>query len=619
MKMKLKSFVTMLACALVAVSCVTVKTSAPTHTFAIGTNDFLLDGNKFQIRCGEVHAARVPREYWRNRLQMARAMGLNTVCAYLFWNQIEPLPGKFDWSGQADVAEFCRIAQEEGLWVILRPGPYACAEWEMGGLPWWLLKDDGIQLRTSDPRFMAAATNYLRAVGKELAPLQITRGGPILMVQVENEYGSYGKDSAYMGEMRKATLDAGFDVPLFACNPPGDLKKGYRDDLFPVVNFGSNPAKAFKSLREILPQGPLMCGEFYPGWFDTWGQPHHLGKTPQYLADLEYMLTNGESFSIYMAHGGSTFGLWSGADHPFKPDTSSYDYDAPISEAGWPTEKFFKTRELFSQHLLPGETIPEPPATNAVIAIAPVEAKSFAPIFENLPRGIADATPRTMEEYNQGHGCILYRTIVPAGAAATLEAASVHDFGFVFLDGQRVGVMDRRTNNFKLNLPAREKPATLDILVEAMGRVNFGTGIADQKGLHAPVKLDGTELTDWRIFNLPLDDKMLARLKFRAAWSETGVPAFWRAIVNIEKPGDTFLDMRPWGKGVVWVNGHCLGHFWNIGPTQTMYVPGPWLKRGKNQIVILDLTGPEKPVVAALDHPILDELHPEYDFSKNKN
>jgi beta-galactosidase len=440
------------------------------------------------------------------------------------------------------------------------------------------------------------------------------------MVQVENEYGSYGKDSAYMGEMRKATLDAGFDVPLFACNPPGDLKKGYRDDLFPVVNFGSNPAKAFKSLREILPQGPLMCGEFYPGWFDTWGQPHHLGKTPQYLADLEYMLTNGESFSIYMAHGGSTFGLWSGADHPFKPDTSSYDYDAPISEAGWPTEKFFKTRELFSQHLLPGETIPEPPATNAVIAIAPVEAKSFAPIFENLPRGIADATPRTMEEYNQGHGCILYRTIVPAGAAATLEAASVHDFGFVFLDGQRVGVMDRRTNNFKVKLPAREKNATLDILVEAMGRVNFGTGIADRKGLHAPVKLDGTELTGWKIFNLPLDDKMLARLKFSNVKMNSNQPAFWRATVNIEKPGDTFLDLRSWGKGVVWVNGHCLGRFWNIGPTQTMYVPGPWLKRGKNKIVIFDLTGPEKPVVAALDHPILDELHPEHDFSRqNEN
>src|SRR5665213_2666903 len=397
------------------------------HTFVIGTNDFLLDGARFQIRCGEVHAARVPVEYWRNRLQMAKAMGLNTVCAYLFWNQIEFQPGKFDWSGQANVMEFCRIAQEEGLWVILRPGPYACAEWDGGGLPWWLRKYDDIKLRTRDPRFMQAATNYLHEVAKQFAPLQITHGGPILMVQVENEYGSFGRDTQYMNELRQAMLDGGFDVTLFDCNPTSDLKKACVADLFPVVNFGSDPANGFKALREILPQGPLMCGEFYPGWFDTWGATHHLGKTPQYLADLEYMLKNDESFSIYMAHGGTTLGLWSGADRPFKPDTSSYDYDAPISEAGWPTPKFFQTRELFAKYLLPGEKIPEPPATNAVISIAPIEMNEVAHIFDNLPKTISDATPKTMEKYDQGHGCIVYRTTIPAGPAQTLEAAAVHD------------------------------------------------------------------------------------------------------------------------------------------------------------------------------------------------
>ncbi len=612
-------FILALLIALTTASLNAAETPAVTHTFVIGTNDFLLDGNRFQIRCGEIHAARIPHEYWRNRLQLAKAMGLNTVCAYLFWNQIEPAPGKFDWSGQADVAEFCRIAQEEGLWVILRPGPYSCAEWEMGGLPWWLLKNDDIKLRTSDPRYMKAATRYLRAVGEKFAPLQITHGGPILMVQVENEYGSYGNDTNYLGALRQTMQDAGFDVPLFACNPTADLKHGYRADLFPVVNFGADPAKGFAALREILPHGPLMCGEFYPGWFDTWGQPHHLGNTPQYLADLEYMLTNNGSFSIYMVHGGTTFGLWSGADQPFKPDTSSYDYDAPISEAGWPTEKFFKTRELFSQHLLPGEKLADVPPKNAIITIAPVNATECAPILANLPKAISSSKPGTMEQYDQGHGCILYRTTIPAGAATTLTANSVHDFGFVFLDGQRVGIMDRRTNHFAINLPARTQPATLDILVEAMGRVNFGKGIVDRKGLHAPVKLGGTDLTGWKIFKLPLDDQMLAHLKFSAAKTDLNSPAFWRATINLEKTSDTFLDVRPWGKGVVWVNGHCLGRFWNIGPTQTMYVPGPWLKSGANEIVILDLLGPQKPVVAALDHPILNELQPENDFSQNEN
>jgi beta-galactosidase len=587
----------------------------PQHTFAIGTNDFLLDGARFQIRCGEIHAARVPREYWRHRLQMAKAMGLNTVCAYLFWNQIQPQPGKFDWSGQADVAEFCRIAQEEKLWVILRPGPYSCAEWEMGGLPWWLLKDDDIKLRSRDPRFLEPAKRYLKEVGRVLGPMQITRGGPILMVQVENEYGFLGKDVEYMGELRQALVDAGFNVPLFECNPPGVLKNGFRSDLFPVVNFGSDPVGGFKALRGVLPQGPLMCGEFYPGWFDTWGSPHHTGNTPRFLGDLEYMLKNDESFSIYMAHGGTTFGLWSGADRPFKPDTSSYDYDAPISEAGWTTEKFFQTRQLFAKYLLPGESIPEPPAKNPIISIDPIEFTESAPIFANLGQAISSKSPLTMEEYNQAHGCIVYRVAIPAGEAAMLDAGAVHDFGFVFLDGKEIGVMDRRNNSFKVKLPERTKPATLDVLVEAMGRVNFGEEVHDHKGIRGPVKLDGNELNDWKAFNLPLDKKMLGRLHFGKG--STSGPAFWRATVKIEKPGDTFLDLRSWGKGVVWINGHCLGRYWDIGPSQTAYVPGPWLKRGKNEIVILDLLGPEKPVIAGLPLPILNELHPEKDFARS--
>jgi beta-galactosidase len=488
----------------------------------------------------------------------------------------------------------------------------------MGGFPWWLLKDADIHLRTRDPRYIAAAKRYLKEVGRVLNPLQVTRGGPILMVQVENEYGFFGKDAAYMGEIRQALLDAGFDVPLFACNPPEHLKDGFRSDLFPVANFGSDPAKAFKTLREILPKGPLMCGEFYPGWFDTWGAPHHTGNTAHYLTDLEYMLKTGASFSIYMVHGGTSFGFWTGADRPFKPDTSSYDYDAPISEAGWPTEKFFKNRELFQRYLLPGETIPVPGATNPVMAFPPLEAKECAPLLENLPAGIRDTKPRTMEQYDQGYGCILYRTTLPAGPEATLEAGSVHDIGQVFVDGRRVGIMDRRNNKFSVRLPRRQASATLDVLVEAMGRVNFGAEVNDAKGLRAPVTLQtadapAAELTNWLVFSLPLDDAMRAGLRFGSPTPHT--PAFWRTSFNVTEPHDTFLDLRNWSKGFVWVNGHNLGRFWNIGPQQTMYLPGPWLKPGKNEILVLDLFGPEKAVIAGLEQPILNQVRPELDFA----
>jgi beta-galactosidase len=620
MKLKRAIWVTMLAglTAGRAVAAGGLDAEKTPHTFVIGTNDFLLDGQRLQIRCGEIHAARVPKEYWRQRLQMAKAMGLNTVCAYLFWNLHEPKPGEFVWSGQADDAEFCHIAQEEGLWVILRPGPYSCAEWEMGGTPWWLLKNDDIKLRTRDPHYLDAAKSYLKEVGRVLSPLQITHGGPIIMAQVENEYGFFGKDAGYVDELRKALANAGFDVPLFECNPPHVMTNGMLTNLFQAANFGSDPATNFQKLRKLQPSGPLICSEFYPGWFDTWGQPHHYGKTGRYLADLEYMLSHDASFSIYMAHGGTTFGLWSGCDRPFKPDTSSYDYDAPISEAGWATPKFFQTRELFAKYLLPGEKLPDPPAQNPVITFASVELKQAAPLFDNLHVAIKDETPRNMEAYDQGYGCILYRTKIPAGGAATLEAAAIHDFGFVFLDGRRVGILDRRSARASILLPERKQDSQLDILVEPMGRINFGPEMADRKGLIAPVKLGGKVLKGWEIFNLRLDDQMLAGLNFTGAEPGTNAPAFWRGTFQLEKAGDTFLDLRGWGKGDLWVNGHCLGRFWNIGPTQTAYMPGCWLQAGVNEITILDYIGPQSAEIAGLGKPILDELHPEKDFTKSR-
>ncbi len=589
----------------------------PQHTFVIGQTDFLIDGKPIVIRCGEIHSARVPREYWRNRLQSMHAMGLNTVCAYLFWNFHEFKKGSYHWEGQADAAEFCKIAQEEGLWVILRPGPYACAEWDGGGIPWWLLKNPDIKLRTQDPDFISAAVDWFKEVGRMLGPMQVTHGGPILMAQVENEYGSYGKDAEYMGKMRQALIDGGFDIPLFACNPVGALRNGLREDLFQVVNFGSGPENGFKKLREIQPNGPLMCGEFYPGWFDTWGAPHHLGKTAQYLKDLEFMLKNRGSFSIYMAHGGTSFGLWAGADRPFKPDTSSYDYDAPISEAGWIGEKFKLTRELMMKHLNPGEKIPEPPAALPVMSLPAFTLTQTAPVFANLPTAISDTAPRNMEAYDQGYGMMVYRTTLPAGPAGKLQVEQANDFAWVFLDGKQVGIMDRRSRRFSVKIPARAKPAQLDILVESVGHVNFGIEIHDRKGIRGPVRLGETTIEDtWQIYPLPLDAPMLAGLKWTpAAKIKATGPSFWRGAFQVASPADTFLDLSTWGKGVVWVNGHCLARYWNIGPTQTAYLPGVWLKKGANEIIVLDLLGPTSPQVSGLEKPILDSLHPELDFA----
>lgn len=585
------------------------------HTFSWNDTDFLLDGKRFLIRSGEMHHERIPAPYWRHRLKMAKAMGLNTVCAYLFWNHIEPEPGQWNFKGQVDVAAYCKIAHEEGLKVILRPGPYSCAEWEFGGFPYWLLKHDGIQLRTRDPYYLAAVKKYLSAVGKELAPLQWTRGGPIIMVQVENEYGSYGSDKEYIGIVAQDLRDAGFEVPLFTCDGPSQLPNDTRDDLFCAVNFGGNPEPHFKALRDIRPKGPLICAEFYPGWFDSWGGKHHTGSVEGVVKDLKVMLDHNASFSIYMAHGGTSFGFNSGANcPPFSPQSTSYDYDAPINENGEATPKFHALRELFGKYLLPGETLPPIPTAIPVGALKQIRLSEFASLVDNLPKPKRSPKPLTFEDLSQAYGAVLYRTSVPAGPACRLKVDEVHDYAVVSIDGNRIGVIDRRRGKNTLDLPARKKPTSLDLLIEAMGRVNYGSFIHDKKGLVGSASLTNGEetvpLKDWQIFGLPFDDAFLKKLKFEKATGRG--PGVYRGFLEVAEPKDAFLDVSNWNKGLVWVNGHNLGRFWSIGPQQTMYLPGCWLKKGKNEILILDYGDKvAKPTVQGLMKPILDEPHPE--------
>jgi beta-galactosidase len=583
--------------------------------FQIGEKDFVLHGRPMVIRSGEIHYARIPREYWEHRLRMARAMGLNTVSTYVFWNVHEPVQGQFDFGDNADIAEFCRIAQREGLKVIVRPGPYVCAEWDFGGLPWWLLKDPGMRVRSAYPPFMEACRHYFRALGEQLAPLQISRGGPIIMVQVENEYGGYGRDGFYIAALREALRQAGFDVPQFSSEMTWSLRADVEPDLFRAVGLGRNPAEHFVSVRAVQPAGPFMAGELYTGWFDRWGQGAARGGGHQSIVDtLEWMEAHHASFNLYMAHGGTSFGFRSGANAgPYTPQPTSYDYTAPISEAGWATPKYHAIRELLARRLEAGQRLPDIPERPPVIEVPAIELTEIAPLLENLPEGRRMARPHSMEYLDQSQGLVLYRTRLRPGGGERMMVREPRDYAVILLDGERIGALDRGRRQRSIVLPEREDEATLDLLVEAMGRVNYGEQMHDRKGITERVDfIEGRmprELTGWEVFNLPLDEADLARLRFRKG--ETDQPAFHRGRFNLRQVGDTFLDMRDLGKGAVWVNGYNLGRFWNLGPQQTLYCPGPWLRRGVNEIIVLELTGARNRKVAGLSEPILDQLNLE--------
>jgi beta-galactosidase len=566
-------------------------TAASPHTFTVSGRQFLLDGKPYQVISGEMHYPRVPRAYWRDRFRKARAMGLNTITTYVFWNIHEPRPGAYDFSGQNDVAEYIREAQQEGLNVILRPGPYVCAEWDLGGYPFWLLKDRSMVLRSSDPKYLAEMNRWFARLGKEISPLLLRNGGPIIAIQVENEYGSFGDDHAYMEAVKKSLEQNGMaaDV-LYTADGVEQIPKGSLPELPAVINFGSGEAKdSFAALKSIRPSGPFMSGEYWAGWFDHWGEKHHTTDAAREAAELEWMLRNGYSVSMYMFHGGTSFGWMNGANSDgknYEPDTTSYDYDAPLNESGQPTKKFYAMRDAIAR--VTGKSLPEVPAPSPAREFSFSTHVETASLWNNLPKPVETATLLTMEDLDQAYGYILYRTELAAGDGGELAIDGLHDYAQVYVNQKLVGSLDRRLNTSRMNLPIEKSARTLDILVENTGRVNFTTVLrGERKGITESVRIVGKEPKSWKIYSLPMDK--VEGLHFLSGACDG--PCFYRVGLTVPEVADTFIDTRSVHKGEAWINGRPVGRFWSIGPQFTLFTPGSWLRKGQNDVVFFDLMG----------------------------
>jgi beta-galactosidase len=578
--------------ALLILSLLVPALSAQRHDFRLGEKDFLLDGKPFRIMAGEIHFQRIPREYWADRLIKVKQAGLNTVGTYVFWNAVEPEPGQWDFSGGNDLAAFIRTAQRFGLWVIVRPGPYACAEWDFGGLPAWLLRTPDIKVRCSDPRYLEACEAYVLKIGEVIRDLQIHRGGPVLMVQVENEYGSYGNDRDYLAALKGFWDKAGIEVPLYTADgaTPSMLEAG----SLPGAAIGLDPGtseKDFAAAARLERGVPIFCSELYPGWLTHWGEDWARVKTEEILPDLRWLLANGKSFSLYMFHGGTNFGFTAGANFSdrYQPDVTSYDYDAPLDEGGRPTPKYRAIQELLSHYQPPGRKFPGLPEPIRFITVPPIAFDESASLFDNLPPAIRAPQPGPMESYDQSSGLILYRTKLIGHRGGKLTVTDLHDYGVVYVDGRFVGTIDRTKNETALDIPKTEPASeTLDILVEAMGRINFGPRLLDRKGITERVTLNNMTLMTWDVHPLPLDEDFMSLLRFARRPAER--PGnFFRGTFELGTTGDTYLDMSGWKKGIVWINGHNLGRYWAIGPQKRLYCPAPFLREGTNEIVVFDL------------------------------
>lgn len=565
------------------------------HSFRLTPDNFLLDGKPFQIISGEMHPARIPKQYWRHRIQMAKAMGCNTIAAYIFWNYHEIKEGQFDFSsGNHNIAEFIRICREEGMWVLLRPGPYVCAEWDFGGLPTYLLKIPDIKIRCMDPRYMSAVKRYINHLSREVRPLQCTNGGPILMVQIENEYGSYGNDRSYIKTLKKMWIENGITVPFYTADGPTPFMLDAGSIEGAAIGLDSGGSEAdFEQAKKKNPNVPSFSSETYPGWLTHWGEKWARPDTNSLKKEIEFLLKNKKSFNLYVIHGGTNFGFTAGANAfsptAYEPDITSYDYDAPINEQGEPTAKYFMLRRLIGRYV--HYKIPDLPPPIKTIEIPAIKMKKAWNLWNYQLSSVHTPQPKPMEDFNQNQGLILYKTKLVGHKSGKLKIWEPHDYALVFLNGKFIDTVYRDGGKWEVNLPVTDVDIPeLEIVVEAMGHINFAQFMIDRKGITDRVTLNGMTLMNWQTTLIPLDENFIKTKKpdLKIKVDENKPCNFFQGSFDLSQTGDTYFDMSGYSKGVLYVNGHNLGRFWNIGPQQRLYCPAGFLKKGKNEILVFD-------------------------------
>lgn len=585
------------------------------HRLTVDPDGFHLDGAPFRFIAGAIHYFRVPRPYWRDRLEKLKACGFNAVETYVAWNAHQPAPDSFVYDDMLDLVAFLNIAQELGLYAIVRPGPYICSEWEFGGLPWWLLKEDELQLRCMNEKYLSAVDKFYDDLIPRLLPMLSTRGGPVLMLQVENEYGSFGDDEEYLRYIRDGLIRRGVDVPLFTSDGPTDfmLTGGTLDGCLKTGNFGSSADSQFAKLREYQPNGPLMCTEFWNGWFDHWTEKHHFRKPEEAAQVLDEILASGASLSAYMFHGGTNFGFMNGANCPdvkypaseYQPTVNSYDDDAPVNEYGGLTRKYFLFRDVIGKYA----SIPELPAfedkRRAYGEVRFTQSADLLDVVDRLSDPIRTTMVLPMEKLGQGYGFILYRIHVRGPREEMpLILSGLHDRAHIFVNGKLAGIQYRNDAEPVVRLSVPKEGVELAILVENMGRVNYGPNMRDSKGVVGSVRLGQTFLYHWETLTLPLNN--LEQIPFGELRPFDGRPQLLRGVFSVDnEPEDTFIRMDGFKKGVIFVNGFNLSRYWEVGPQKTAYLPAPFLKKGENELIVLELDGRQSDVALLTDTPDL--------------